>query len=231
WRLQDEPAPARSDDGKREPVWKNSGVLFRSRSALLLTAGFAAMVFVNNAYVVWSPVFLQERFGLSLASAGGHAMFYHHLAALVGILCCGGVTDRLAPARPLFRPQVMSAALLLAVPLIFLIGHMDNLAAVCAAMAGFGLFRGIYEANTHAALFEVIAPRYRASAVGMMSMCAMLVGSLSPWLLGEMRGSMAPGEGLATGFSALSAVYLLGGLAVAAAWIFTWRHERQADAQ
>ena len=231
WRLMDEPPPARAEGNAREPVLKNSGVLFRCRSAVLLTAGFASMVFVNNAYVVWAPIFLQERFGLSLASAGGHAMFYHHLAALVGILCCGWLSDRFAPSRPSFRPQVMAGALLLGAPLIFLIGQLDDLGAVCLAMAGFGLFRGIYETNTHAALFEVIAPRYRASAVGVMSMCAMLVGSFSPWLLGWMRGSMLPGEGLATGFSALSAAYVSGGLAVAAACLFTWRNDRSAGAQ
>jgi hypothetical protein len=123
----------------------------------------------------------------------------------------------------------MAAAMLLAVPVIFLMGRLDNLAGVCAAMAAFGFFRGVYEANTHAALFEVIAPGQRASAVGVMSMCAMLVGSAAPWVLGKIRELMAPGEGLGIGFSALSAVYLLGGLAVAAALLFTWKRERHAD--
>lgn len=231
WRLMDEPAPAGVSGASRDPLWKTFCVVFRSRSALLLTVGFAAMVFVNNAYVVWAPVFLQEKFGLSLSSAGGHAMFYHHLAALVGILCCGWLSDRLSLSHPLFRPQVMAGAMLLAVPVIFLMGRVDTLAGVCAAMAGFGFFRGVYEANTHAALFEVIAPRHRASAVGVMSMCAMLVGSASPWILGKMRESFAPGEGLGIGFSALCLVYLSGGLAVASALLFTWKRERHSDVQ
>jgi sugar phosphate permease len=229
WRLVDAPAPVRDADAPRDSFCRTFGVVFRSPSALLLTIGFAAMVFVNNAYVVWAPVFLQEKFGLSLSSAGGHAMFYHHLAALLGILCCGWFSDRLAASRPTFRPRVMAAAMLLAVPVIFLMGRLDNLAGVCAAMAAFGFFRGVYEANTHAALFEVIAPGQRASAVGVMSMCAMLVGSAAPWVLGKTRELMAPGEGLGIGFSALSAVYLSGGLAVAAALLFTWKRERHAD--
>lgn len=228
WRLKDEPPPPGIS---REPWCRTLGVVFRSRSALLLTVGFASMVFVNNAYVVWAPVFLQEKFGLSLSSAGGHAMFYHHLAALVGILSCGWLSDRLFLSHPMFRPQVMAGAMLLAVPVIFLMGRLDSLAGVCAAMAGFGFCRGVYEANTHAALFEVIAPRYRASAVGVMSMCAMLVGSASPWLLGKMRESLGPGEGLGLGFSALSGVYLLGGLAITVALLFTWKRERHAGGQ
>ncbi|HEX7261555.1 MAG TPA: hypothetical protein VF258_07040, partial [Luteolibacter sp.] len=118
---------------------------------------------------------------------------------------------------------------LLAVPAIFLMGALDSLSGVCAAMAAFGLFRGIYEANTHAALFEVTAPHQRASAVGGMSMLAMLIGSLAPWTMGMLRESQPPGEGLSLGFSALSAVYLLGGLAVAGAVIFTFKRESGGD--
>ena len=212
WRLMNAPAPAANPaTGTRDSAWHALGVLFRSPTALLLTVGFTAIVFVNNAYVVWAPVFLQERFHLSLTKAGGFAMFYHHLAALVGIVFGGWLSDRMAVARPVFRPQMMGAAMLAGAPVIFLMGRADSLVTVCAAMAGFGLFRGLYEANTHAALFQVIAPRYRASAVAIMTMLAFLVGSLSPWLLGHLRGAYPAGQGLGYGFSALSSAYALGG--------------------
>lgn len=227
FRLLDAPAPAAvSSAGARDSVWQALGVLFRSPTALLLTAGFTAIVFVNNAYVVWAPVFLQERFQLSLTKAGGFAMFYHHLAALVGIIIGGWLSDRLAAARPVFRPQMMGAAMLLGAPVIFFVGRADSLIVACATMAGFGLFRGLYEANTHAALFQVIAPRHRASAVGIMTMLAFLIGSLSPWLLGRLREASPAGQGLGYGFSCLSGAYLLGGLAVVAAVLFTFQRDR-----
>jgi MFS transporter, Spinster family, sphingosine-1-phosphate transporter len=228
-RLMDAPVPVRVAGASRASVWDSFGVVFRSPSALLLSAGFAAMVFVNNAFVVWAPVFLQEKFALSLMEAGGYAMFYHHLAALLGILACAGVSDRLAGSRPLFRPVVMSVSILVAVVPIFLMGWLGSLAGVCAAMAVFGFCRGAFEANTHAALFEVVAPRHRASAVGVMSMLAMLIGSLSPWLLGLMREANPPGKGLGLGFSALSGAYLVGGVAVAGAVIFTFSREKHAQ--
>lgn len=230
WRMLDAPPPAAQPNaGPRDSVWQALGVLFRSPTALLLTAGFTAIVFVNNAYVVWAPVFLQERFNLSLTQAGGYAMFYHHLAALLGIVMGGWLSDRVAAARPVFRPQMMGTAMLLGVPVIFLMGRADSLILVCAAMACFGLFRGFYEANTHAALFQVIAPRQRASAVGIMTMLAFLVGSLSPWLLGRMRESSAAGQGLGHGFSLLSGAYLIGGLAVLTAVLFTFQRDRVTE--
>lgn len=230
WRMLDAPAvAAHPADAPRESVWQALGVVFRSPTALLLTTGFTAIVFVNNAYVVWAPVFLQERFRLSLTQAGGYAMFYHHLAALLGVLAGGWLSDRVAVARPVFRPQMMCAAMLLGVPAILLLGRADSLVLACVTMAGFGLFRGLYEANTHAALFQVIAPRHRASAVGIMTMLAFLVGSLSPWLLGLLRESYPAGRGLRHGFCALSGAYLLGGLAVLTAVLFTFKRDRCPD--
>ena len=229
WRLLDAPPPAVPVGVKRDSIWQALGVVFRSPSALLLTAGFTAIVFVNNAYVVWAPIFLQEKFNLSLTQAGGYALFYHHLAALAGILLGGWFTDRMVRTRPLFRPQLMCVAMLLGVPVIFLMGASGSLIATCTAMAGFGLLRGLYEANTHAALFDVIAPRHRASAVGIMTMLAFLIGSLSPWLLGRLRESHPDGQGLSHGFSALGGAYLIGGLAVLLAAIFTFKRERCSD--
>ena len=45
-------------------------MLFRTPTALLATVGFTAIVFVNNAYLVWAPNFLEEKFQLSLTEAG-----------------------------------------------------------------------------------------------------------------------------------------------------------------
>ncbi len=226
WRLLDAPPPAAQlAAGARISVWEALGAVFRSPTALLLTAGFTAIVFVNNAYVVWAPVFLQERFQLNQTQAGGYAMFFHHLAALLAIIGGGWLSDRLAVARPVFRLQLMATAMLLGAPVIFLLGRAGDLVLACGLMAGFGLFRGLYEANTHAALFQVIAPRYRASAVGIMTMLAFLVGSLAPLLLGHLRETLPAGQGLGVGFSAISGAYLLGGLALVAAILFTFRRD------
>ena len=226
WRLVSEPA-LRAE--QREPVWRALAVLFRSRTALLLTLGFTAIVFVNNAYVVWAPVFLQEKFQLNLTKAGGYAMFFHHLAAFGGIMIGGFLSDRIAIARPVFRPQMMGTAMLLGAPIIFLMGRADALGAACVAMAAFGLFRGVYEANTHAALFEVIAPAHRASAVGVMTMLAFLTGSLSPWLMGRCREIYPKGLGLSAGFSFLSLAYVIGGIAVLIAVFFTFEKDRYRE--
>lgn len=232
WRLIDAPALTRlADATSLSSLWETLGMVFRTPSAALLTLGFIAIVFVNNAYVVWAPIFLQEKFKLTLTQAGTYAMFYHHVAAFAGILAGGWVSDRMAAKHMLFRPQLMGTVMLLGVPVIVFMGQAGSLAAVCAAMAGFGLLRGLYEANTHAALFEVIAPKYRASAIGVTVMVAFLIGSASPWVLGKMRESFAGGTGLSYGFSSLAGAYLLGGLAVMTAVLKTFKRDRRTEDQ
>lgn len=230
WRLRDAVAgPALETGNGRLPSVAAWGVFFRTKTALLLTMGCAAIIFVNNAYVVWAPEFIREKYGLSQTAAGGYSMFFHHAAALAGVVAGGRLTDRWVVSHPDFRLRLMGLAMLLGAPAIVFMGFAPALALTCLAMAVFGLFRGLYEANTHAALFDVIAPRFRASAVGNMSMCSFLLGSVSPWLLGWLRGVCPPGTGLSYGFMVLSAAYLAGGGAVWAARTFTFEKDRYRE--
>jgi hypothetical protein len=61
--------------------------------------------------------------------------------------------------------------------------------------------------------------------VGIMTMLAFLVGSLSPWVLGRLREAYPAGQGLGYGFSALSGAYLIGGVAVLTAVFFTFQRD------
>ncbi|HUT95662.1 MAG TPA: MFS transporter [Thermoguttaceae bacterium] len=210
--------------------WQNPffmlAILFRKPTALLLTVGFTAIVFVNNAYVVWAPEFIREKFGLSLSQAGGYSMFYHHVTALVGVLIGGTLSDVWVKRHAGARMTMQTVAMLLAAPAIAFMGLAQSPCGVYAAMAVFGLFRGLYESNTHASLFDVIEPEYRGSAVGVMVMLAFLVGSAAPWLMGWLREILEPGKGLSYTFAGYSLWYVIGGLAVATGLIFFFRRDR-----
>ena len=225
FRLKDAPREFTPDtvttNARISPV-ETLGRLFRTPTAMLMTVGFTAIVFVNNAYVVWAPSFVQKKFDLSLTAAGGGSMLYHHLAAFIGVLVGGRLSDALVVSRRPFRLELQAATMLLGVPAILWMGFSGSLIGTWAAMAVFGLFRGMYESNTHASLFDVIEPRYRASAVAMMTMVAFLLGSFSPWLMGICSTAFADGKGMSYGFAMLSIAYLLGGFAILFALKFTF---------
>jgi len=114
-------------------------------------------------------------------------------------------------------------------PFIYLMGAGATPLAVYFGMAGFGLFRGIYEANIYASLYDVIPPKVRASASGTMLMCAFFVGGAAPLALGMMKDRF----GLAAGLSRLAFVFLVGAVAllVALRWTFHRDYFQESDAE
>jgi sugar phosphate permease len=193
--------------------------LLRKPAAVLLCGAFLTMVFVNVGYTTWTPTFLHEKFGLSIAEAGFTSMFYHHLFAFIGVMSGGWLSDSLALQSARYRLIIQSAGLLLAVPFIVGMGQASTPGVTYICLAGFGFFRGVYDANLYATLFEVIEPQHRSTSVGLSAMFAYVVAALAPFLLGYLK----PTLGLSDGLSALGVMYLLGGICVWAAlqWFFS----------
>ena len=209
------------------PKWENPlrslSLIFRTPTALLLTFGFTAIVFVNNAYLIFAPGFLEEKFKLSEFYAGTYAMFYHHVAALVGVLIGGPLSDALALKVTGARLRIQTLAMFLGAAAIVYMSVGSTLWAACAGMALFGLFRGFYESNTHASLFEVIEPRHRASAVGALVMAAFLIGAGAPWLMGFLCDR---GLSMSSVFAGYSLAYVVGGLCVGLGLLVFYKRDR-----
>ena len=207
------------------------GILLRTPTALLITVSYTAVVLVYNGTVVWAPTFLREKYDLSMTQAGGLAMFCQYVTSMVGVLLGGMASDRMVVAHPRFRLQLQSVFMFLCAPAIILMGLADSLTLTCCGIAALGLFQGTYQSNTPASLFDVIEPRYRSSALGVEIMLAYLIGSASPWLLGRFRDAFGDVQGLAYGFAALSAVYVVGGFALLAAFLFTFQKDRRIEGE
>ncbi|MBI5691082.1 MAG: MFS transporter [Verrucomicrobia bacterium] len=214
WRLRRPEAPSAAKEEAPGAPRSIVRVFLGKPTAVLLTIAFTAVVFVNVGYLAWMPTFLHERFGLSLAAAGFSSMFYHHASALAGVLLGGWLSDRAVQSDPNARLKLQCLGLALGAPFLLFMGTGSTPFAVLGGSAGFGFFRGIFEANLYAVLFDVIAPTLRASASGFMIMFAFLTGACSPYLLGVLK----PTLGLAHGLASLGVVYLLGALAIALAW-------------
>lgn len=184
----------------------------------LLSAAFGGMVFVNIGFLTWMPTFLYEKFNLTLPDANFSSMFYHHLLAYVGVLAGARFSDRMVGRRKRVRMEVEYLGLFFGAPFIYLMGSTDVLWIAYVGLAGFGFFRGVYDSNLFAALFDVIEPKYRATATGIMLSIAFIIGSFSSVILGWMKQSIS----LSTGIASLGLVYLVSSLIlfVATRWFF-----------
>ena len=205
---QEEAGRSRSDAPKaslREALTAFLG----NPSAILLMMGLGMMIYVDVGFKTWMPSHLAESFGLAKGSAALNAVLWHYIGAFVGVTLGARVSDRLVGTRPSVRMETNIAGLALAVPFIAWMAYTPSLVVCCAAMALFGVFRGVYDSNLMASLFDIIPQRYHASGAGIML-------SGAPFVMGLMKDRFSSSSGLAS----LAAFYLAGAAIITVA---RWR--------
>ena len=186
--------------------------VFSKPTALCVTIALAMMIYVDIGFKNWMPTHLQSEFLESNPSlrqwAGFHAVFWHYFGAAIGIMAGSRIGDRLVKTRPEIRLEIGIAGLTLAVPFIVWMAMTHSFAACCAAMFGFGVFRGVYDSNFMASFFDVVNPRYHASGVGVMMCIAFLFGSLASTVLPFI--ARLTGGDMSVSMSSLGGFYLTG---------------------
>ncbi len=213
-----ESAHQNAEPAKREKAsLKEAFMVFVANpSALLLAAGLGMMIYVDVGFKTWMPNHLSETFRVAKGSAALNAVLWHYIGAFVGVTLGARLSDRLVSRRPSVRMETNIAGLALAVPFIVWMAYAPSLTVCCVAMALFGIFRGVYDSNLMASLFDIIPQKYHASGAGIMLSCGFVFGSTSPVVLGLLKENSSSTIGLAS----LSAFYLAGAAAIA---IARWR--------
>ena len=226
---------AKTSPAEKPPLMEGLKAFFCNPSALLATGGFIAIVVVNNVYMSWAPKFVAEKFAaeygdktVAVASAGNGTMLWHHVFAFAAIMAGGFLTDAFVKRYPRFRLLVQGMALLLGAPMLAWFGFAPSLVSTWVAVAAYGVFRGLFEVNTHASLFDVVAPKYRSTAVGLMTMLAFFLGALAPILMGYLYDARGV-RGFEMGFAILGGVYAVGAAMMAVSFLFTFRRDRVVE--
>ena len=201
---------------------------FCNPSALCATAGFVAIVFVNNAYLFWAPKFAAEKFAIDVGEAGKGVMLWHHLFAFGAILVGGILTDRFVAKMPRFRLGFQIAALLCGAPMLLWIGLSQSFVTLLVAASAYGVFRGFFEVNTHASLFDVVPPQYRSTAVGLLNMIAFFFGGLSGVAMGALSQKFGV-RGFEVGFGIMAAFYAVAALLMMFSFFFTFKKNRVVE--
>ena len=211
-----QPARAPAGTAAKPTIREVVSAVFSKPTALCVMLGLAMMIYVDIGFKNWMPSHLQSAFmdGCPYLKqwAGLHAVLWHYLGAVLGVLAGSRIGDRLVQRRPGIRLELGIAGLGLAIPFIAWMSMTGSFASCCVAMFGFGVFRGVYDSNFMASFFDVVNPRYHASGVGIMMCIAFLFGSLSstvlPWIARALDGNMA------YAMSSLTVFYLVGALVI-----------------
>lgn len=183
--------------------------VFTTPTALMLTIGFSGLIFVITGFMTWVPAYLQEEFGQSQAEAGFNSMFWTYVAAFVGILLAGSLSDKLALRACRYILYLQAVGLVLGAVSLFFMGGKSSLAFIYFCFAAWGFFRAFFDANTYSVLYDVTPERLHASCGSVMGMTGFAVGAFAPLVLGAMKQSMGS---LSSAFPLLALIWIVCGL-------------------
>jgi MFS family permease len=170
------PDPIQSDNSGWESLLKPS--------AILLMLAFLCANFVATIFLTWTPTFLVRKFDFKLAAAGLSGSLFIHLASAFGAPLGGILADALRRHNAGGRMIVQAMGLLIGCGFLFLVGTTTSRSILLVSMTVFGFGKGLYDSNIFASLYDVIEPRARATAAGVMNTVGWGGGALGPLAVG-----------------------------------------------
>ncbi len=178
-------------------------------TAILLMGAFVCANFVAVVLLSWMPAFLYEKFHMSLAMSGLTATLFAQLASMVGSISGGWMADAWRSRSPRGRILVQAIGVFGGAPFVALCGLTQSVTMLIVALTAWGFFKGLYDANIFAAVFDVIRPEARGTAAGFMNTVGWLGGGGSAPLV---IGIVAVNHGLSVSIALASIVYVAAGV-------------------
>ena len=127
---------------------------------------------------------------------------------------------------------VQVGGLLVGAGFVFLVGATKTVGVLLTAMVLFGLCKGFYDSNIFAAIYDVVDPRVRGSAAGLMNTVGWGGGALGPLAVGwfsKHGGGVNEMDNMSHAISFCGVIYLVSAaLLIGAIW--TLRRRSAANA-
>jgi sugar phosphate permease len=207
--LRDSGADKRAEIRHRIPMREFLKLVLRTPSALLLMGAFMCANFVALVLLSWMPKFLYDKFHLSLAMAGLSATLFVQVASMAGSPLGGWLADLLRKRMAGGRMLVQAIAVFCGAPFVVICGQTKTVLGVVLALTAWGLFKGLYDSNIFASVYDVIPAESRGAAAGFMNMVGWLGGGgTAPLVI----GFLAERRGLSMAISSAALVYVGAGV-------------------
>ena len=199
------PAPSSSS----LPLSEFLKLIARTPTVLCLMGAFMCANFVAVVLLSWMPKFLYDKFGMGLAMAGLTATIFVQLASMAGAPVGGWLADSWRKRTPRGRLAVQMLGVLGGAPFVALCGLTPSVGTLILALTVWGFFKGLYDANIFASVFDVIRPEARGTAAGFMNAVGWLAGGGSAPVV---IGIIAQRESLGLAIALASTVYVAAGV-------------------
>ena len=194
--LEDRTTPAHTPAVGRASVGKSIKLILGTPTAVLLMGAFMCANFVALVLLSWMPKFLYDKFHMSLAMAGLSATLFAQVASMVGSPLGGWFADMFR--RRFFggRILVQAIAVFCGAPFVFFCGRAGTVGWVVVMLTGWGFFKGLYDANIFASVFDVVPPEVRGTTAGFMNMVGWLGGGAAPVVIGFVAQRIGPSQAI-----------------------------------
>jgi MFS family permease len=189
----------------------------RTPTVLCLMGAFMCANFVAVVLLSWMPKFLFDKFHMGLAMSGLTATLFVQLASLAGAPVGGWLADTWRRRSPRGRLAVQLVGVLGGAPFVALCGVTTSVGTLILALTLWGFFKGLYDANIFASVFDVVAPEARGTAAGFMNAIGWLAGGGSAPIV---IGFIASRSNLGTAIALASSVYLAAAVFLACGALF-----------
>lgn len=210
-----------------QDFWYFPRLALRTPSIWLLMAAFACANFVAVVLLVWMPAYLYKSFHLNLAMSGLTATALAQIGSIGGTTTGGWLADLLTSRLRCGRVLIQAFGVLIGAPFVYFTCRTHVLMVLMVCLALWGFFKGLYDANIFASLYDNIPIHARGVATGWMNTVGWLGGGgLAPLLVGWWAAKH--GLGVAMGMAAV--VYVLAGaLLLLAALLMLSKRTRQTE--
>lgn len=191
-------APPAGDQQRTEKHGGTGAIrgLVRSRQFLLIAAVFAVASMSYWMVYTWLPLYLLDRFGMSLTSAGFSATVYIQTASFAAIVAGGWISDRWSLRRAGARALVQAAGFAIAGPFLILTGSTSSMTVLVVALITFGLGRGLYDCNVMPVVCDTVDLDLRATAYGILNLLGCIAGGVMAAAAGYLKSSIGLGAAL-----------------------------------
>lgn len=168
--------------------------LLRMRAVWVLIFVFVATSAANWLVYTWMPLYLFDRFQLSLTRAGFLATFWIQAGSVAGILLGGAVADWWSKRDARGRVWLQAIGLFAAAPFLFLSGFTASSTLVAAGLLMFGIGRGIFDANAMPVLCLLAPEHLRSTGFGLLNFVGVLAGGTMATAAGYLKASVGLGQ-------------------------------------
>jgi MFS family permease len=199
--------PPRGQDADARPALPAAiAELFSNPGFLLMMLYFTLPAIAGWVVKDWMPDILKEKFGLGQGKAGVTAVLYVQIASILGVLAGGWLADALMKRTDRGRIFTSALGMTFFLPALFGVGNATTLVVAIGCLMLYGLGWGFFDCNNMPILCQVVRPKLRATAYGLMNLASISCGGIADWGFGALRDSNVP---LNVIFGAFAGVALL----------------------